>query len=107
MTVTDELEQWIAEHGSARDALNVALARLTATKAERDYWLTMSRELNSDIQRTIKEAAPAFDAEKVKTLIYNLRDSAHARGQYSDSCEYDIVTISRLSDLLAALGIDK
>ena len=28
MTVTDELNAWIAEHGSCRDALNVALARL-------------------------------------------------------------------------------
>ena len=30
---TIEIEQWIAEHGSARDALNVALARLRVLEA--------------------------------------------------------------------------
>jgi len=34
MSVTDELNQWIAEHGSERDALNVALARLHLAEAE-------------------------------------------------------------------------
>jgi len=32
MTVTDDLEKWVEEHGSERDALNVALARLSAAR---------------------------------------------------------------------------
>jgi len=28
MSVTQEIEEWIAKYGSARDALNVAIARL-------------------------------------------------------------------------------
>ena len=32
MTPTDEINAWIAEHGSTRDALNVALARLAAER---------------------------------------------------------------------------
>ena len=32
MTPTEQIDQWIAEHGSARDALNVALARLAQSQ---------------------------------------------------------------------------
>ena len=49
MTVTDELDQWVMEHGSERDALNVALARLHLAEANEDrlradvsYWQTDS-----------------------------------------------------------------
>ena len=33
MSVTKEIDAWIAEHGSCRDALNVALARLELAQA--------------------------------------------------------------------------
>lgn len=32
MIVSNELNQWIKEHGNERDALNVALARLAAAR---------------------------------------------------------------------------
>lgn len=34
MNATEQINQWIEEHGSARDALNVALARLDAAKEQ-------------------------------------------------------------------------
>lgn len=36
MSVSDELNQWINEHGSERDALNVALAQLNAAQLRLD-----------------------------------------------------------------------
>lgn len=32
MTVSKQLDEWIERHGSARDALNIALARLNTAK---------------------------------------------------------------------------
>lgn len=52
MTPTEEIEQWIAKHGNARDALNVALARIhsleTALKfyANQNHWMSITE--NSD-----------------------------------------------------------
>lgn len=34
MTATKEIEEWVKEHGSERDALNAALAQLQLAKSE-------------------------------------------------------------------------
>ena len=47
MTPTEEINKWIAIHGSERDALNVALARLTAN-AERIRVLLAEHEALRD-----------------------------------------------------------
>lgn len=54
-TVTEEVESWIREHGSARDALNVALAKLRLCNDELDRALATIRKQEDDLIDSIYE----------------------------------------------------
>lgn len=64
-TPTEQIDQWIAEHGSARDALNVALARLNSAEAESAGRL---RALNDKADEARQEWQRAENAEAALEL---------------------------------------
>jgi hypothetical protein len=60
MSATDELNQWITEHGSERDALNVALARLHLAETDVDLLVVALEEAqddNAELRREYLELA--------------------------------------------------
>ena len=78
MTPTEEIEQWIAKYGNARDALNVALARLNEAYINSKCYHGIPYELEcSDCQRDSQKRDNAVKklgqirelAEKLESLI--------------------------------------
>lgn len=108
MTATKQIDEWIAKYGCERDALNVALARIMALEAERDYWCTSFDAL--DALTGCAKPEPAFDKNAVGELIDELVD---ATSNQTSASEWGFGTASAnrraneaLSAIRAALGID-
>ena len=68
MSVTDELNQWVAEHGSERDALNVALAKLHLAEAEADR-LTVTLAEAQDTIDTLRRGYSKIAHEGIHTVL--------------------------------------
>src|SRR3990167_6889082 len=47
ITPTQEIEMWIRQHGSERDALNVAIARIRQGEAEKERLVSALTEIDS------------------------------------------------------------
>lgn len=81
-TPTQEIERWIAEHGNARDALNVALARLAALEAEagrgrEEVLIEIHGEIWNAIDRVRGNAPECIQGLRVASVIVcDLRTAA-------------------------------
>lgn len=47
-SLTEQLNSWIKEHGDARNALNVALARLESAEAMLEYYKGENKKLSDE-----------------------------------------------------------
>lgn len=61
MTPTQEIESWVREHGSMRDALNVAIARLKAQEAD----VRLARAVRKAVKRN-------FDNDELADVIFKV-----------------------------------
>ncbi len=88
MTPTEEIDKWIAEHGSERDALNIAIARLAALEpleTQHDAYFNIN---NGERLRLIRRANIAEAHEE--RLVATLKRYQYADGHFWHCLAHDI-----------------
>jgi hypothetical protein len=74
-TTTEELNRWIAEHGSARDALNTALYLMHGASADASDNAKVAWRANNDNDRLRAQLDKAKAALRDMVIEANLQDA--------------------------------